>query len=358
MSQDPIIDPKMLKGLKPGGQAKQRFDNTLVVYHEVGPKLIGVKQSEWHYGMPMPEQYYQEHEELVYFDSGKSEIKSEFYAELDKVAAHLIQNPEVQITISGYTDTVGSRASNQILSEQRVDAVLQYLQKEKHVPLSQMRQEQIVISAEGENNLRVQTRNSVANAQNRCVEIGFKYSDPNVNSRLQRDIIHVAHYTDSSENNRQCSSGIVEPGKKHRRGINYYLMDEDIQGGMTVPVDAENMYEQRFYVLCGGKTKTAQASFNPKTNVLTLYSDSYEEGSSHPIAVFPLTSSEPIDPTKLQIGAMDWDGNIRPMSLGPSRGNSPVSAQISVPTDWTPKPAESEYQSQPAIYKPPGKNTP
>jgi OOP family OmpA-OmpF porin len=63
------------------------------------------------------------------FDTGKADLKPEGQAKLDDVAAKL-QQPGVQIdsmTITGHTDSVGSPASNQRLSERRAEAVKAYL---------------------------------------------------------------------------------------------------------------------------------------------------------------------------------------------------------------------------------------
>ena len=63
------------------------------------------------------------------FDTGKADLKPEGRAKLDDVAMKLKQ-PGVQMdsmTITGHTDSVGSPASNQRLSERRADAVKSYL---------------------------------------------------------------------------------------------------------------------------------------------------------------------------------------------------------------------------------------
>jgi OOP family OmpA-OmpF porin len=63
------------------------------------------------------------------FDTGKADLKAEGRSKLDDVALKLAQ-PGVQIesmTITGHTDSVGSTASNQKLSERRADAVKAYL---------------------------------------------------------------------------------------------------------------------------------------------------------------------------------------------------------------------------------------
>jgi outer membrane protein OmpA-like peptidoglycan-associated protein len=63
----------------------------------------------------------------VKFDSGKAEIKPEFGARLDSVAAVLKQWPILKVEIAGHTDSRGGDAMNQRLSERRAQAVVDYL---------------------------------------------------------------------------------------------------------------------------------------------------------------------------------------------------------------------------------------
>lgn len=63
----------------------------------------------------------------IYFDSGSANIKPESYPVLDSVAILLRDNPSARIQIAGHTDSDGSTASNQTLSERRAQSVHQYL---------------------------------------------------------------------------------------------------------------------------------------------------------------------------------------------------------------------------------------
>ncbi|MEJ7611681.1 MAG: OmpA family protein [Ferruginibacter sp.] len=64
----------------------------------------------------------------TFFDSKKSDLQPSSFAELDKVAVLLIENPKLIIQISGYTDNVGKPADNLLLSVNRAKAVITYLQ--------------------------------------------------------------------------------------------------------------------------------------------------------------------------------------------------------------------------------------
>ena len=63
----------------------------------------------------------------VFFNSGKWDIKSDSYAELDRLVALLSDITSLKIEISGHTDNIGSVSFNELLSQRRADAVVNYL---------------------------------------------------------------------------------------------------------------------------------------------------------------------------------------------------------------------------------------
>jgi OOP family OmpA-OmpF porin len=63
----------------------------------------------------------------VEFDTDKAVVKPAYYAELDTVGAFLNKYPKAKGVIEGYTDSVGSTAYNQKLSQRRAEAVRQYV---------------------------------------------------------------------------------------------------------------------------------------------------------------------------------------------------------------------------------------
>ncbi|HUL02847.1 MAG TPA: OmpA family protein [Gemmatimonadales bacterium] len=63
----------------------------------------------------------------VNFETGRSALTPDSYAALDQVAGSLVANPGIRIEIAGYTDNVGTVASNITLSQGRAAAVRAYL---------------------------------------------------------------------------------------------------------------------------------------------------------------------------------------------------------------------------------------
>lgn len=63
----------------------------------------------------------------IFFDTKKTELKSESLIELDKVVQLMKENPTLKIEISGHTDNVGKPADNLLLSNNRAKAVINYL---------------------------------------------------------------------------------------------------------------------------------------------------------------------------------------------------------------------------------------
>lgn len=63
----------------------------------------------------------------VTFATNSSDINSNFYPVLDKVAATLGEFNQTVIEVAGHTDSTGSRAYNMALSERRAGSVLNYL---------------------------------------------------------------------------------------------------------------------------------------------------------------------------------------------------------------------------------------
>ena len=63
----------------------------------------------------------------IFFDFGKATLKEESYFELDRLFKLMSENPKMKIEIGGHTDNVGTAAYNKKLSNERAEAVVNYL---------------------------------------------------------------------------------------------------------------------------------------------------------------------------------------------------------------------------------------
>jgi outer membrane protein OmpA-like peptidoglycan-associated protein len=73
----------------------------------------------------------------VLFDTGKSTLRPIAREKLAKISGIVLAYPDLRLAIEGNTDSVGSDAMNQQLSEQRASSVLDYLAKE-NIPAASM----------------------------------------------------------------------------------------------------------------------------------------------------------------------------------------------------------------------------
>jgi outer membrane protein OmpA-like peptidoglycan-associated protein len=119
----------------------------------------------------------------VTFARGSAQINPGFYETLNSVANSLVQYPNSLIDVFGFTDTTGSPATNQRLSEERARAVADYLIARG------VARSRIETRGYGEDRayLRVPTADNVDEPRNRRVEIKIiPISQEDVNAARQR----------------------------------------------------------------------------------------------------------------------------------------------------------------------------
>ncbi len=104
----------------------------------------------------------------VSFDFGKANIKSSFRPSLDKLAQLLLKYDRTVVHIVGHTDSVGSDAFNQQLSEERAYSVADYLAS-YGVPRQRLRTE-----GRGEREPRADNATEAGRQLNRRVEVFVK----------------------------------------------------------------------------------------------------------------------------------------------------------------------------------------
>ena len=103
--------------------------------------------------------------EEISFTSGSSTLVESSIISLDEVAKLLIDNPQLKLAMSGYTDNSGDAASNLELSKRRAEAVKAYL-IEKGVS-----ENRLTAKGFGINNPRADNTTKEGRAQNRRVEL-------------------------------------------------------------------------------------------------------------------------------------------------------------------------------------------
>jgi OOP family OmpA-OmpF porin len=75
----------------------------------------------------------------IYFDTGKSEVKSESTIALEIIATYLKENPNKKFLIVGHTDNTGDFKTNIALSNDRANAVVEKLVAEHEIKQTQLR---------------------------------------------------------------------------------------------------------------------------------------------------------------------------------------------------------------------------
>ncbi|MGB3464074.1 MAG: OmpA family protein, partial [Cyclobacteriaceae bacterium] len=65
--------------------------------------------------------------ESIEFDNGASELKTEMYADLNKIINFMYDNPDFRLKISGHTDSSGGEEINLRLSKERAQTIRDYI---------------------------------------------------------------------------------------------------------------------------------------------------------------------------------------------------------------------------------------
>lgn len=94
--------------------ANAQSDQAVIVIQEMQIRELNAKQTKRGLVVTLGD---------VLFNSGMSELKSSGTRNVQKVADFLMQNPQRDVLIEGFTDSVGSASSNQVLSERRAESV-------------------------------------------------------------------------------------------------------------------------------------------------------------------------------------------------------------------------------------------
>lgn len=106
----------------------------------------------------------------VLFDFDKAVIKKNSFQDVDNLAAVMKQYPDLNVTIEGHTDSIGTAAYNKKLSQQRADAVKKYM-----VEKSGIDAKRLTAKGFGEEKPIVSNKTKEGRAQNRRVEAAVDY---------------------------------------------------------------------------------------------------------------------------------------------------------------------------------------
>ena len=105
---------------------------------------------------------------VVYFDTGKATLSKDAMKTLGDVSKEQAMAKPLNIYLAGHTDTVGNAKANQALSDKRSHAVAVELAK------MGVATKALDLKSHGESMLAVQTKDNIAEAKNRRVEIWFE----------------------------------------------------------------------------------------------------------------------------------------------------------------------------------------
>ena len=100
----------------------------------------------------------------ITFDVGKSTIKPESMGEINRIVTLMKENPDLKFSVEGHTDSTGSAASNQTLSEARSQAVVQKLVE------NGIAADRLKAAGKGQNNPIADNGTDEGRAKNRRVE--------------------------------------------------------------------------------------------------------------------------------------------------------------------------------------------
>jgi outer membrane protein OmpA-like peptidoglycan-associated protein len=141
-------------------ECRERFETAMVSLEEPPPAAAPAAPPPAPMPQPAPGPF------TVYFDFGSAELTADAQTELADVVEAAQSSPDGTIDIIGYTDLAGPEAYNQVLSERRANAVIEYLVEGGVEAI------RIVGRGLGETNPVVQT--DAPEQRNRRVEITFQ----------------------------------------------------------------------------------------------------------------------------------------------------------------------------------------
>ncbi len=150
----------------PNMQAPQRW--SFKAYRHQPEYLVAIKGVRMAKGaVPLYDRMMSDGKFITYgitFDIGKSTIKPESMGEINRIVQLMTENPTLNFSVEGHTDATGNAASNQTLSEQRAQAIV-----DKLVELG-IAQNRLTAVGKGQGNPIADNNTDEGRAKNRRVE--------------------------------------------------------------------------------------------------------------------------------------------------------------------------------------------
>lgn len=115
-------------------------------------------------GCPIPVEEVARVELLVNFEFDRSEVRPQYFDEIEEVANFMAQYPDVVVELEGHTDSTGTDEYNQGLSERRANAV-----RDVMINRFNVRASRITARGFGESQPATSNSTSEGRAQNRRV---------------------------------------------------------------------------------------------------------------------------------------------------------------------------------------------
>ena len=109
----------------------------------------------------------------ITFDTDRHDVSADFYPVLDSVAKVLYKYVDTDLEVAGFTDSVGSDAYNQTLSEKRASSVASYL-RQREIQAGRLH-----VKGFGERYPIASNENASGRSKNRRVELTIIPQTPN-----------------------------------------------------------------------------------------------------------------------------------------------------------------------------------
>ena len=148
------------EGVIAQGNSRTKLGDATPASRPLGDKGLSAQEAALLTGLPPPAKSF-----LLYFDQGTVTPTPESQAVLGELRAEIASRSGPHVEVTGHTDTVGSGADNDRLSQQRAEEVLSWLASQGF--------DRSLMSAtgRGERELREPTVDNVSSAANRRVEV-------------------------------------------------------------------------------------------------------------------------------------------------------------------------------------------